>query len=97
IPCPVWDFVFQNLNTTYAANVRAMPNTPFNEAGWLFPSTSSADGENDSYVKFNITEPGAPWDYGPSSALPRSAWMDQTVLGNPIGGSPTGIIYQHET
>lgn len=97
IPCPVWDFVFQNLNTAYAANVRAMPNTPFNEVGWLFPSTSSSNGENDSYVKFNITEPGAPWDYGPSATLPRSAWIDQTVLGNPIGASPTGIIYQHET
>jgi hypothetical protein len=94
IPCPVWDFVFQNLNTTYAANIRAMPNTPFNEVGWLFPSTSSSNGENDSYVKFNITEPGAPWDYG---SWNRSAWMDQTLLGNPLGASSGGIIYQHET
>jgi hypothetical protein len=97
IPCSVWDFVFQNLNTTYAANVRAMPNTPFNEAGWLFPSTASSNGENDCYVKFNISEPGAPWDYGPAPTLPRSAWMDQTVLGNPISASPSGIIYQQET
>jgi hypothetical protein len=97
IPCPVWDFVFQNLNTTYAANVRAMPNTPFNEVGWLFPSTASANGECDCYVKFNITEPGAPWDIGPSSALPRSAWIDQTVLGPPIAASPAGLIYQQET
>jgi len=93
LPCPVWDAVFQNLNTAQLAKIRAMPNTPFNEAGWLYPSAAST-GENDSYVKFNITEPGAPWDYGP---LPRSAWIDQTVLGNPIGASPTGIIYQHET
>ncbi len=97
VPCPVWDFVFQNLNTAYVSNVRAMPNTPFNEVGWLYPSASSSNGENDSYVKFNITEPGMPWDIGPISALPRSAWMDETVLGNPIGASPTGIIYQHET
>lgn len=97
IPCPVWDFVFQNLNTAFTANVRAMPNTPFNEAGWLFPSSASSSGECDSYVKFNITEPGAPWDYGPAGSLPRSAWMDQTVLGNPIGASPGGIIYQHES
>jgi hypothetical protein len=94
IPCPVWDFVFQNLNTAFTANIRALPNTPFNEVGWAFPSSASANGENDSYVKFNITEPGAPWDYG---ALPRSAWIDQTVLGNPIGTTPSGIIYQHET
>lgn len=93
IPCPVWDFVFQNLNTDYAANIRSMPDTPFNEVGWLFPSSSSANGENDSYVKFNITEPGMPWDYG---SLARSAWIDQTVLGNPIAATPTGLIYQHE-
>jgi hypothetical protein len=93
IPCPVWDFVFQNLNTAFIHNVRAMPNTPFNEVGWAFPSKASASGENDSYVKMNITEPGAPWDYG---LLPRSAWIDQTVLGPPIGAIPAGTIYQHE-
>ncbi len=85
LPCPVWDFVFQNLNTAFIHNVRAMPNTPFNEAGWFFPSNASVFGENDSYVKFNISEPGGPWDYG---LLARSAWIDQTVLGPPIGAQP---------
>jgi hypothetical protein len=100
VPCAVWDFVFQNLSTgsdgngrPFTANIRAMPNTPFNEVGWEFPSAASANGENDSYVKFNVTEPGAPWDYG---MLPRSAWTDQTVLGPPVAATPTGLIYQHE-
>lgn len=94
IPCPIWDFVFQNLNTAFIKNVRAMPNTPFNEAGWFFPSNASASGENDSYVKFNISEPGGPWDYG---TLNRSAWIDLTVLGMPLGVVSGGVIYQHET
>jgi len=94
IPCPVWDFVYQNLNTTYSQNVRAMPNTPFNEVGWLFPSSSSSNGECDSYVKMNITEPNAPWDYG---TLSRSAWIDQTVIGMPVSATPTGVIYSQET
>jgi hypothetical protein len=94
IPCPVWDFVFQNLNTAFIQNVRAMPNTPFNEAGWFFPSNASVSGECDSYVKFNITEPGAPWDYG---LLPRSAWIDQSVLGPPLAATSNGLLYQHET
>lgn len=94
LPCPVWDAVFQNLNTAYLQNVRAMPNTGFNEAGWFYPSAASTNGECDSYVKMNITEPGAPWDYG---SLARSAWIDQSVLGTPIATAPTGIIYQHET
>ncbi len=93
IPCPVWDVVFQNLNLSFTQNVRAMPNTPFNEAGWLYPSSASMSGECDSYVKMNITEPNAPWDFGP---IPRSAWTDQGALGMPIGATPQGNIYQHE-
>lgn len=94
IPCPVWDAVFQNLDTANSYKVRAMPNTPFNEVGWLYPSTSGGSGECDSYVKMNITEPGNPWDYG---SISRSAWIDQTVLGMPISASPARIIYQQET
>lgn len=97
IPCPVWDSVFQNLNMAFIQNVRAMPNTGFNEVGWLYPSTASVNGENDSYVKMNIKEPGQPWDIGPAGALPRSAWIDQNVFGPPISTSPGGVIYQQET
>src|SRR4029077_4615574 len=64
LACPVWDFVFQNMNTGFSKNVRALSNTPFNEVGWAFPSAASNSGECDSYVKFNVTEQGGPWDYG---------------------------------
>jgi hypothetical protein len=94
IPCSVWDAVFQNINTDFLRNIRAMPNTPYNEVGWLYPSSASSNGECDSYVKMNVTEPGMPWDYGP---MDRSAWIDQSVLGMPIGAAPDGTIYQHET
>ena len=94
VPCPVWDAIFQNFNTTFAQNVRAMPNTPFNEAGFLYPSLASANGECDSYAKWNLTEPGAPWDIGP---LARSAWIDLTIFGNPIAATPGGVIYRQES
>jgi hypothetical protein len=98
LPCTVWDFVFQNLNTAFARNVRAMPNTNFNEAGWLFPSQASVSGECDSYVKMNITEQGAPWDFGPAgNQLQRSAWTDQSILGPPLSASSGGVIYLQET
>lgn len=96
IPCPVWDAVFQNLNTSFTQNVRAMPNTPFNEVGWLFPSVNSLSGECDSWVKFNITEPGNPWDIC-IGGFSRSAWIDQGPLGMPIGATPQGAIYLQET
>lgn len=94
IPCPVWDAVFQNLNTSFTQNVRAMPNTPFNEVGWLYPSAASASGECDSYVKFNITEQSQPWDIGP---IDRTAWIDQSALGMPIAASVGGNLLMHET
>lgn len=94
VPCSVWDAVFQNLNQSYLSNIRAMPNTPFNEVGWLYPSAASTSGECDSYVKFNITEQNQPWDYG---TLGRSAWIDQGALGMPIAAAPDGYLYQHET
>jgi hypothetical protein len=96
MPCDVWDAVFQNINTNFLENVRSLPSTPYNEVGWAFPSAASTSGECDSYVKVNITEPNAPWDYG-IGVMPRSAWIDQSVLGMPIGATPTGVIYQHET
>ena len=95
VPCTVWDAVFQNLDTANAWKARACPNTPFNEMMWQYPSESGGTGENDSYVKVNITD--GSWDYGPLNAMPRSAWIDQSVLGKPIGATPGGIIYQHET
>lgn len=91
IPCPVWDVVFQNLNPLLQSKCVAAANSQFDEVAFYYPSLSSA-GENDSYVKLNVQE--GSWDYG---TLARSAWQDQSVLGQPIGTTPTGIIYQHET
>jgi hypothetical protein len=92
IPCSVWDVVFQNLDTDNQSKCVAAPNSAFDEVNFFYPSLSGGTGEIDSYVKFNIEENS--WDYG---TLSRTAWTDQSVLGQPIGTTPTGIIYQHET
>lgn len=91
IPCTVWDKVFQDLDLDNAHKVRAWPNTVFNEVWWFYPSLSGGTGENDKWVKINVTE-GA-WDYG---SFGRSAAIDQSVLGNPITATLTGAIYEHE-
>jgi hypothetical protein len=100
IPCPIWDVIFQNLNTAinpttgvaYTTNIRVAVNSRFDEIQWFYPSASST-GENDSYVKYNIALDV--WDYG---TLGRSAWVDQSVLGPPIGADPAALmLYQHET
>lgn len=101
IPCSVWDFVFQNLNTAYVDNIRAASNSMFNEVSWFFPSALSVSGENDAYVCYNVLY--NEWDYG---YLPRTAWIDQSVLGGPIATSYTDTgsevtsgsnVFQHET
>lgn len=98
LQCSVWDAVFQNLNTNFLQNICAMPNTPFNEIGWQFPSLASISGENDSFVTMNIFEPGAPWTVNiAGNQMQRSAWIDQSVLGPPIATNSGGLIYQHET
>jgi hypothetical protein len=89
IPCPVWDFFFQNLNIANQEKVQCATNSLFSEVTWFFPSANAT--ECDSYVKLNTAD-GA-WDYG---SLSRTAWTDVSILGNPIGADSSGFIWEHE-
>ena len=99
LPCPVWDVIFQNLKAgndangiPYVSRIRFAANSRFNEIQWFYPSANGT-GEVDSYVKYNVVL--GLWDYG---SLGRSAWVDQSVLGPPIGADPVAnLLYQHET
>ena len=92
IQCPIWDVIFQDLDTTNLDKIRVAPNSRFGEISWYYPTTGNS-GEINAYVKYNIVL--NQWDYG---SLARSAWINQSVLGPPIGADPnTGYIYQHET
>lgn len=88
LQCPVWDFIFQNLNTANARKIRCATNSLFNEVTWFFPSANAT--ENDSYVRVNMK---GEWDFG---TLSRTAWCDASILGNPFGTDNMGILYQHE-
>lgn len=92
--CPVWDVVFQNIDLDNAYKIRVAVNSRFNEITWYYPSATGG-GEVDSYVKLNTLMPdGAGWDYG---TLGRTAWINQSVLGAPIGSGTNNVLYQHET
>jgi hypothetical protein len=94
IPCPVLDRLFQNLDPNNVRKVVMAANASFNEITIYYPSAGGT-GENDSYIKFNVMI-GTPngWDYG---ALSRTAWVDQSVLGQPIGMAGDNLVlYQHE-
>jgi hypothetical protein len=92
LQCSVWDVVFQNLDSANLSKIRIAVNSLFGEVQWFYPSLSGG-GEVDSYVKYNVYLNA--WDYG---SLGRSAWVDQSVLGPPIGANPADLdLYQHET
>lgn len=91
ISCPVWDVIFQDLDQSNLTKIRVAVNSRFNEIAWFYPTMSSG-GEVSAYVKYNTSI--GEWDYG---TLARSAWIDQSVIGAPVGADPTSeYIYQHE-
>ena len=89
--CPVWDVIFQDIDLLNLNKIRVAVNSLFNEVAWYYPTTSS-NGEVAKYVKYN--KGLDKWDFG---TLGRTAWINQSVLGKPIGASPQGYLYQHET
>jgi hypothetical protein len=98
IRCPVWDVVFQDLDTTNLDRIRVAPNSRFGEITWYFPTYGNG-GENYGYVKYNYVL--EQWDYGSNSTanpyVARTAWINESVLGAPIGAALNNYIYQHET
>lgn len=80
------------------------------ETGLSLDTQELGTGEVNAYVKYNVQL--NQWDYGyqhcdcANVLVGRTAWIDQSVLGSPIGaaaatsvaGQTTGFyIYQHET
>ncbi len=92
IPCTVWDAIFQNQDTDNLDKCFTVTVTSFNEVWFFGPSSSSPDGNCDLYAKVNVLD--GSWDYG---SLPRSIGIDQSVVGNPVMATPTGILYSHES
>lgn len=90
IECPVWDAFWFNLNRQQIDKVTCGVNSWFGEITWYYPSASGS-GENDSYIKYNAME--NTWDYG---SLARLSWIDNSVLGAPIGVDDMGYLQQHE-
>jgi hypothetical protein len=91
VQCPIWDVIFQDIDTDYWQNVRCAPNSRFGEIAWYYPVIGSG-GVPTKYVKYNALL--GQWDYG---TLTRTAWIDQGVNGPPIGAGGDYNIYQHET
>lgn len=89
LPCEVYDYVFNNINTNQMSKVYAVNNSQYNEVWWFYPSANS--NENDSYVSWDYVENH--WTIG---TLARTAGTDRSVFRNPIMIGTDGYIYDHE-
>lgn len=91
IPCPVWDYVYKDLDQANQDKCVAALDYHFSEVWFFFPSISSGTGEIDKYVKFNIQE--GEWDVG---VLGRTAWTDANRPGPPLTVDLNGLIQQQD-
>ena len=89
IPCPVEEYIFDDLNLAQRGKVTTGVNSKFNEIWWFYPSINS--NNNDSYVVYNYAEKS--WYYG---TLTRTAWHDNALSSLPIAASTDGYLYFHE-
>lgn len=90
VPCPIWDVIFQDIDENNVDRVVCATNARFGEVTWYYPTIGSG-GIPTKYVKYNTLL--GQWDFGD---LTRTAWIDQSVLGPPIGAGEDRVVYQHE-
>lgn len=90
ISCPVWDVIFQDIDEENVDRIVCATNARFGEVTWYYPTIGSG-GIPTKYVKLNTLL--GQWDFG---ELTRTAWIDQSVLGPPIGAGGDRVVYQHE-
>lgn len=82
LPCPVEDYVFNDLDTTQAYKIFAGGNRDFNEISWFYPSLSGGTGEIDKYVTYNYVD--KTWYYG---SMVRGTWSQASSRNNPIAST----------
>ena len=98
LECPVWDFLWNNIDQAQLNQVFAAPNSAFGECAWHFPLLTSSPYWTAAmpmgYVKYNVTAKA--WDYGVSAQYQRTAWVDRSAVGGPTGADIAGLLQQHE-
>lgn len=85
--CPVWDFYNNGVDNSQLQSITGALNTQFHEISWFFPRINNTTG----YVKWNWL--ANVWDFG---VLTRTAWIDASPAGGPMGVDGSGLVQQHE-
>jgi len=88
IPCPIQDFVFNDLNYDQSEKIYASTNVLFNEVMWFIPTAGSV--ENSRCIIYNVQQ--NIWYY---NSLSRTAWLDRVSNQYPQATSG-GFNYYHD-
>ena len=90
IPCPIFTYIFEDINKNRARHFYAALNLDYAEIWWLYAS-SGAD-ELDRYVIYNTVD--GSWAYG---TLARTVMVGDSKYSNgPYAFGGDGYLYAHE-
>ena len=89
LPCPVRNFIFQDLKFSDRNKFFAATNYEFNEVMFFYVSEDSED--IDKYVIYNTQE--QVWYTG---TLARTAWIDRSIREFPVAAATDGFVFQHD-
>lgn len=89
LPCTLQKYVFENINPSQEDQIFAGINEQYREVWWFYCSSDSI--VVDSYIVYNYLE--NLWYYG---SLERSAWLDSSIIGNPVAATYNGKLVLHE-
>lgn len=93
LQCDVRSYVFDNLDVLQAYKIYGFVNSQWNEIWWYYPSTSSPDGECDSYVAYDYVQNC--WHFGTRN---MTAGYDRSVvINNPVSAGSNGCVYGIES
>lgn len=91
IPCPIRRDFKNNFAEAQFDKIAAATITQFNEVWWFYPD--ARDGvENSRYIAVNVQD--GTWFRG---RMARTAFVDAGVSGYPVGITPDGNAFFHET
>lgn len=87
--CPVWEYVFRNMNFSQQEQFFAGVNEQYSEIWWFYCSEES--NTIDRYVIYNYAL--RVWYYG---GMSRTAWLDSPLRPNPIAAADNQLFYHED-
>jgi hypothetical protein len=90
LPCSLWQYIFDDINTDQAFQVFCGSNERYNEIWWFYCSQGS--NTVNKYVIYNYLE--RTWVYG---SMARTAWLDSGIRAYPMAADYNNRILFHES